>query len=224
MRRFFRPMRTVIAALAPAGLAVLAVGCGGGSSGASSPGAPSAGSGDRLTLSFSSTITSTTTIAGATVTTTSEVNASGIPLSPGSTGPLRYTKFEYTFSRGGCTFRTTTTDGSLTVVEADASIASPLSARILLRPANTIRESIDQACSTTSVTIPGIYWWSGWQLLHQEEARVASGAWEITGLSAGSGSVAASRSYKRSEVFLTGGAGGGAVEYTEDTTIALIRS
>jgi hypothetical protein len=89
----------------PAGLAVLATGCGGGGNGggASNPSGSAAGSGDRLTLSFSSTITSTTTIAGVTVTTTSEVSASGIPLSPGSSGPLRYAKFEYAFSRGGCT-------------------------------------------------------------------------------------------------------------------------
>jgi hypothetical protein len=105
MPRCFRPMRVFIAALVPAGLAVLATGCGGGGNGggASNPSGPSAGSGDRLTLSFSSRITSTTTIAGVTVTTTSEVSASGIPLSPGSSGPLRYTKFECAFSRGGCT-------------------------------------------------------------------------------------------------------------------------
>jgi hypothetical protein len=206
------------------------LGCGGGGAGGGTATSPTGATGgaDGLVLDFFSTIRSSTAIGRFVVSTESVVSAQ-IPLSPGgqagrygaSTGELRYTQFSYEVSSGGCTFSTSTTSGTLTVVEASMPASDVAAARVLLRPSSSIRESIVQSCSSTSpITIPGVYWWGGWQSLYGSQWSPAEEAWVVTGFAAASGDELASRLYERSADYRVDGQ---KIEYSETTRVVLRR-
>jgi hypothetical protein len=179
--------------------------------------------GDQYVLLFDSTITTDVMVSGATVTTSSTVHGQvALASTPQanqfgeSSGDLTYLNFSYTFSpTGPCTFSTSTTNGAITVVEASVSPANANAIRVLLRPSNTVRESIVQSCPTQTFTTPGIFWFGGWQVLHANEADTSMNAWVIDDWSPGSGNVAATTSYTRSLDTPEG------VTYEETTTLAI---
>lgn len=216
-------------ALAPFGLAIFLAACGGGGGGLGNPGGPSQTNADRFVLVFDSTMTSKTRItSNFSVTTTSEVHGQ-VALAAGSqpgqygmsSGDLSYVTFAYNVSnKGGCTFTTSTTNASLTVVEASVSPGNPDAIRVVLSPSSALREEIVQNCPPSpKITIPGIYWFGAWQTLHRAEGSAASKGWIITGWSAGSGDVVGVKSYSHAP----GAAQVGSAVYGETTTIQLQR-
>ena len=86
----------------------------------------------------------------------------------------------------------------------------------VLRPSNSVREQIVQSCSTVSVTIPGIYGYGAWKILHAAEGSLADEAWILSDGSGASGDIVAERKYEQT---LTDRSTG--VTYREVTTIRI---
>ncbi|MEZ5318546.1 MAG: hypothetical protein R2752_14185 [Vicinamibacterales bacterium] len=178
---------------------------------------------DRYVLIFDSVITSHTAIGSFTVDTKSTVHGQvALASTPTpnqfsqSSGDLTYSSFSYSAGPApGCTFSTSAPNGSITVVEASVAPANANAVRVVLRP-SSLTETIVQSCTTLTQTIPGIYWFSGWQLLHKSEGDPGANGWAIDNWTAGTGATVAVRTYSGG---LTDAATG--ATYTEQTTIRI---
>lgn len=165
--------------------------------------------GERLVLLFHSVIR---TESVATVgTTTGIVTLTGIvegtvELAAGREAPLHYVSFEWeSGSLSGCTVETSTTDGTLTVLESNLSPDSVESGRVLLRPSD-IRDTFVVTCLGHTRTITADWWYAGWNVFHSGLFNAAdnefddeNNAWSIEGWSTGADDVVAVKIYEREE-------------------------